>query len=68
MNVCIKMNAKWASLPHGICGFHNSDYEECRILRCGAVWILWEPMFQRNLINFCFVVVELNDTDRETHT
>jgi hypothetical protein len=32
-----------------IWGFHGSDYEECRHLRCGAVFVLLESTFQRNL-------------------
>jgi hypothetical protein len=60
---CIKMNVKWASLL--LCRIWGFHYEECRLLGCGAVWILWELTFQGN---FCFVVVELNDTDRETDT
>jgi hypothetical protein len=23
-----------------ICGFHDGDYEECRLLGCDAVWLL----------------------------
>jgi hypothetical protein len=22
-----------------ICGFHGGEYEECRLLRCDAVWL-----------------------------
>jgi hypothetical protein len=27
--------------------FHGGDYEECHLLGCGAVWVLWEPTFRR---------------------
>jgi hypothetical protein len=32
-----------------IWGFHGDDSEEWCILGCYAVWLLWEPTFQRNL-------------------
>jgi hypothetical protein len=32
-----------------IWGFHGGDYEECRFLGCGAVYILCEPTFRRNI-------------------
>jgi hypothetical protein len=32
-----------------IWGFHSNDYEECRVLRCGTVWILKEPTFRRSV-------------------
>lgn len=25
--------------------FHGSDSEECRLVSCGIIWVLWEPMF-----------------------
>jgi hypothetical protein len=34
-------------LPCKIWDFHGGDYEECRILGCGAVKILCEPTFRR---------------------
>jgi hypothetical protein len=27
-------------------GFHGGDYEECRLLRCGVVWIFKEQTFR----------------------
>jgi hypothetical protein len=30
--------------------FSRRGYEECRILGCYAVWLLWEPTFRRNLV------------------
>jgi hypothetical protein len=40
----------WTSwLVCEIWGFHGSDYEECRLLGCGAVYILCEPTFRRNV-------------------
>jgi hypothetical protein len=33
-----------------IWGFHSGDYEECRLLGCGAVYILCEPTFRRNVM------------------
>jgi hypothetical protein len=30
-------------------GFHDGDYEECSFLGCGAVEVLWEPTFRRNV-------------------
>jgi hypothetical protein len=35
--------------PVKICGFHGGDYEECCLLGCCAVWLLWEPTFRRFL-------------------
>jgi hypothetical protein len=32
-----------------ISGFHSGDYEECRLLRCGAMWLLLESTFRRNI-------------------
>jgi hypothetical protein len=32
-----------------IWGFHSGDYEACRLLGCGAVWILCEPTFRSNI-------------------
>jgi hypothetical protein len=32
-----------------IWGFQGGDYEECRLLGCGAVWILCKPTFLRNV-------------------
>jgi hypothetical protein len=32
-----------------IWGFHGGDYEECRLLGCYAVWLLYEPTFRRNI-------------------
>jgi hypothetical protein len=32
-----------------IWGFHSGDYEEWRLLRCYAVWLLYEATFRRNL-------------------
>jgi hypothetical protein len=33
--------------------FHGGDYEECRVLGCGAMHILWnEPTFLRNVGSF----------------
>jgi hypothetical protein len=32
-----------------IWGFHGGDYEELCLLGCYAVWLLWVPMFRRNL-------------------
>jgi hypothetical protein len=29
--------------------FHGGDYEVRRILRCYAVWLLYEPTFRRNV-------------------
>jgi hypothetical protein len=31
-----------------ILGVHHGDYEECRLLRRYAVWLLKDPMFRRN--------------------
>jgi hypothetical protein len=32
-----------------IWGFHSGDYEECRLLGCGSMKILCEPMLRRNV-------------------
>jgi hypothetical protein len=32
-----------------ISDIHGGDYEECRLLGCYAVWLLYEPTFQRNI-------------------
>jgi hypothetical protein len=32
-----------------ISGFHGGDYEECRPLYVGAVWVMLEQMFRKNL-------------------
>jgi hypothetical protein len=32
-----------------IWGVHGGDYEEWRLLRCYAVWLLYEPTFWRNV-------------------
>jgi hypothetical protein len=32
-----------------ILGFHGDDYEERRLVGCGAVWILQKPTFWRNV-------------------
>jgi hypothetical protein len=32
-----------------IWGFHSGDYEKCRLLVCGAVYILCEQSFRRNV-------------------
>jgi hypothetical protein len=32
-----------------ILGFHGGDYEECRILGCYDVWLLYDMMFRRNV-------------------
>jgi hypothetical protein len=32
-----------------ICGRIKLGDEECRVLGCGAVYILFEPMFRRNV-------------------
>jgi hypothetical protein len=32
-----------------ICDFHSDDYEECCLLGCGAVYILCELTFLRNV-------------------
>jgi hypothetical protein len=32
--------------PCKIWGFHGGNYEECRLLGCGAVYILCEPIFR----------------------
>jgi hypothetical protein len=37
-----------------IWGFHGGDYEKCRLLVCGAVEILCEPMFWRNILPATF--------------
>jgi hypothetical protein len=29
--------------------FHGGEYEECRPLGCGAVWVLWELTFRKNV-------------------
>jgi hypothetical protein len=30
-------------------GFHGGNYEECRLLRCDAVWVLPETTIRRNV-------------------
>jgi hypothetical protein len=37
------------NMDYRISGFHNRDYEECRLLWCGAVWVYYKPTFQRNV-------------------
>jgi hypothetical protein len=32
-----------------ICDFHGGDYEECRLLGLDDLWLLYEPMFRRNV-------------------
>jgi hypothetical protein len=34
-----------------IWGSRGGDYEECRLLGCDTVWLLWEPIFQRNALS-----------------
>jgi hypothetical protein len=29
--------------------FHGCDYEECRLLGCGVVWVYYKPTFRRNV-------------------
>jgi hypothetical protein len=40
---------RWRIMARKIWGFHGGDYEECRLLRCYAAWLLYEPTFRRNL-------------------
>jgi hypothetical protein len=47
-----QVRARWSDVVNikiEICGFHGGDYEECRLLGCGAAWILCEPTFRRNV-------------------
>jgi hypothetical protein len=33
-----------------ISGFYGGDYEDCRLLRCDAVWFLYELTFPRSVL------------------
>jgi hypothetical protein len=39
----------WVEKQWNIWGFHGGDYEECRLLGCGAVQILYKPTFRRKV-------------------
>jgi hypothetical protein len=47
-NIRIKMFKQIISFSK-IWGFHGDDYEECHLLGCGAVYILCDPTFRRNV-------------------
>jgi hypothetical protein len=44
-----EMNACRILVRCEILGFHGCDHEECCLLGCYAVWLLWERTFRRNI-------------------
>jgi hypothetical protein len=48
INVTKKGN-QWNIIQCKMWGFHGGDYEECRLLGCYVVCLLWEPTFRRNV-------------------